>query len=104
MGFYNIQEAIIGAFKISFLLSRLRLTRDKVLSLLLKVRPPTINFNIWGRGEGAVEGKGAVFHRLWQSSLHGTITSEGVHGIRPKVMSNAPFDLQADMGQIERSI
>ena len=51
-----------------------------------------------------MEGKGAVFHRLWQSSLHGTITSEGVHGIRPKVMSNAPFDLQADMGQIERSI
>ena len=51
-----------------------------------------------------VEVKGAVFHRLRQSSLHGTITSEGVHGIRPKVTSNAPFDLQADMGQIERSI
>ena len=74
----------------SFLLSKLRLPRDKVLCLLLKVRPPTINFNIWGRGEGAVEGKGAVFHRLWQSSLHGT---ERVRGIRPKVTSNSPFDL-----------
>ena len=70
--------------------------------------PPTqgkttnnINFNIWGRGEGAVEGKGAVFYRLWQSLLHGT---EGLRGIRPKVTSNSPFDLQADMGQIERSI
>ena len=74
----------------SFLLSKLGLPRDKVLCLLLKVRPPTINFNIWGRGEGAVEGKGAVFHRLWQSSLHGT---ERVRGIRPKVTSNSPFDL-----------
>ena len=48
-----------------------------------------------------MEGKGAVFHRLWQSSLYST---EGVRGIRPKVTSNSPFDLQADMGQIERSI
>ena len=37
-----------------------------------------------------MEGKGAVFHRLWQSSLHGT---EEVRGIRPKVTSNSPFDL-----------
>ena len=37
-----------------------------------------------------MEGKGAVFHRLWQSSLHGT---ERVRGIRPKVTSNSPFDL-----------
>lgn len=72
----------------SFLLSKLRLPRDKVLCLLLKVRPPTINFNIWGRGEGAVEGKGAVFHRLWQSSLHGT---ERVRGIRPKVTLKFSF-------------
>lgn len=72
----------------SVLLSKLRLPRDKVLCLLLKVRPPTINFNIWGRGEGAVEGKGAVFHRLWQSSLHGT---ERVRGIRPKVTLKFSF-------------
>ena len=72
----------------SFLLSKLRLPRDKVLCLLLKVRPPTINFKIWGRGEGAVEGKGAVFHRLWQSSLHGT---ERVRGIRPKVTLKFSF-------------
>ena len=51
----------------SFLLSKLRLPRDKVLCLLLKVRPPTINFNIWGRGEGAVEGKGAgkIYKQIW---------------------------------------
>ena len=37
-------------------------------------------------------------------TVQSTVINEGVRGTRPKVTSNSPFDLQADMGQIERSI